>query len=477
MKKKRWILPLAVFGGVLVTLLTAVLIFGGLSSNKGYGISVGRLYFADFGTYLIDDNDSAMHIADRTKNKDLFEKFENGDRVIVLHGPVAESYPSQTVGYAVFRIGRSDGSYNPTDESLGIYELGSDGAILTGKKVDFEAQYIRTGLNGEEDFPICKVIHSVEELNAYYNENKDKYYLDTRRQNPASDSTIGFLDATDKYDEAYFSEQILIMVLVEEPSGSIRHKVNYVKDGSDGRLYIDVHRIIPEAGTDDMAEWHILIEPEKGFSFESEADVTVLIDGIDPKRNPEPVTVDKNFANLSIHVIDGFEYAIYDGEEGTSFYIDIWPWGRSEEKLTVGYDEMFAVCGTLLQREEIRLAGYDAVKGTYSGDKMWYFITFEGAPGTYYIQNNGAENWWDLYGEEAMRMLSTITIAEGIIREEDAIAIARGAATVRYDSEEAYFEAASGIWTVTLYEENTAGGDQTVKITHEGKVITSEYGE
>ncbi len=374
--------------------------------------------------------------------------------------------------------GKKDGENISSDatSSVGDAELGIDGAILTGKKVDFEAQYIRTEWNDEDDYPITKVIRSVDELNNYINRNKDKYYLE-RRENPSSDSTIGFLDAADKYNEDYFKERILIMVLVGEGSGSNRHKVNYVKDGSDGRIYIDVHRIVPEFGTCDMAGWHILIEPEKGISVESEADVTVLIDGIDPKRNPKPVTVDNNFANLSIHVIDGFEYAVYDKEEGTSFHIDIWPWGRSDEKLTVGFNDKFAVCGTLLETEEIRLAGYDAVKGTYSGDKMWYFITFEGAPGTYYIQNNGAENWWDLYGEEAMRMLSTITIAEGIIREEDAVAIARGVLTVEYDIIDTSYDSLTGIWTVHFFKENTAGGDELVRITHQGKVIKAEYGE
>ncbi len=473
MKKKRWILPLVIVGVVLVA---AVFVFGGLSSNKGYGISTGRLYFADIGTYLIDDNDNAMHVADHTKKQDLFEGYESGDRVIILHGPVAESYLAQTEGYAVLRIGKSDGSFKPSDETLGIATLDDDGAILTGKKVDFEAQYIRTGWNDEDDYPITRVIRSVAELNAYINQNNDKYYLG-HRENPATDSTIGFLDAADKYDENYFKEQILIMVLVGEGSGSVRHKVNYVKDGSDRRLYIDVHRIVPEVGTDDMAGWHILIEPEKGVTVDSEANVTVLIDGIDPKRNPKPVTASKYFANFSIHVIDGFEYAIYDISEGSSFGVDIWPSGRNEEKLTVGFDEKFAVCGTMLETEKIRLAGYDVVKGTYSGDKMWYYMIIEGVAGTYYIQSNGAENWWDLYGAEAMRMLDTLRVAEGIIREDDAIAIAKGVATVEYDTIEAEYDALSGIWTVVLFKENTAGGDQTVRITHEGKVINFKYGE
>ncbi len=65
-------------------------------------------------------------------------------------------------------------------------------------------------------------------MNSYYNENKEKYSLE-RREDPASDSTIGFLDACDKYNAEYFEKQILVMVLLEEGSGSVRHNVDNVK--------------------------------------------------------------------------------------------------------------------------------------------------------------------------------------------------------------------------------------------------------
>ena len=474
MKKRKAVL-FAVACCVIAVGVVAVLLLGRYHS-RGYGISVGRLYFADFGTYLIDNNDSAMLVSDKSGQGNLFARCNSGDRVVVFHGGIAESYPAQTVGYAVIRIGKGDQNFTPSDETLSKAYLGTDGEKLVGEDVGFNAQYIRTSWNDEEHYPAVRVIRSVEELQNYYNENKDKYNLE-RRENPLSDYTIGFLDAVDKYDEAYFKEQILIMVLVEEGSGSNRHKVSYVKKGSDGKIYTDILSIVPEIGTDDMAGWHILIEPEKGVAVEKTSEVVVLLDGIDPSRKPTTVRANKNFANISFTLFDGFEYAVCDENEGPDFWIEVWPSEKSEEKMKISFNSSFAVCGTGLCQEKIKLAGYDAVKGTYAGDKLWQYIAFEGMPGSYVIESEHAYKWWDEFGESAWQMLGTLKLAEGIIFEEDAVAIAKGAATVQYDNVDTSYDSFSGFWTVHFSKSNTAGGDVTVTITHEGKVVETKYGE
>ncbi len=149
--------------------------------------------------------------------------------------------------------------------------------------IDFRTQYIRTdGYHEDVEYPVVRIIRSVDELNAYYNENKEKYSLE-RRNDHALDSTIGFLDACDKYNDEYFEKQILVMVLLEEGSGSTRHNVDNVKLGSDGKLYVSIRSIVPEVGSCDMAEWHILIEPEADVDVTRESDVIVYMDGINPK--------------------------------------------------------------------------------------------------------------------------------------------------------------------------------------------------
>ena len=94
-------------------------------------------------------------------------------------------------------------------------------------------------------FRSVTVIESVEALNSYYEENQDRYDL-------------AQWDVTERYDEAYFSENVLLLVLLEEGSGSNRHEVTAVMKQEDG-MEIAIDRILPEIGTTDMAEWHIFI--------------------------------------------------------------------------------------------------------------------------------------------------------------------------------------------------------------------------
>ena len=186
---------------------------------------------------------------------------------------------------------KNDPPGNPDSGVLGVAPP-NDGAaediLLAAPTIDFSAQYIRTnGLHEDVKYPVVKIIRSVQELNAYYDANKAKYSLG-RSDHVSSDMTIGFLDACDRYDDAYFEDHILIMVLLEEFSGSNRHKVQSVNVSADGRCCIYIDRIVPEAGDCDMAGWHILIEPEAGAKIEKESDITVFVDGVDPLTASNP---------------------------------------------------------------------------------------------------------------------------------------------------------------------------------------------
>ena len=374
----------------------------------------------------------------------------------------------------------NDPSGKPDSDILGVAPP-NDGAgkdiLLAAPAIDFSAQYIRTdGYHEFVKYPVVKIIRSVQELNAYYETNKEEYGLG-RRDKVYSDMTIGFLDACDKYDDAYFEDHILIMVLLEEGSGSIRHQVQSVNVSADGQCRIYIDRIVPEAGTCDMAEWHILIEPEAGVEIENESDITVFVDGVDPLARSEVVRYSRGYANVSLTIPDRWEYQTGAYEGNDEFFITFWPAGRSEGKIEVLFYDSFGVCGTGLETEDIKLGKYDAWQGTYDNHKVWSFILLIGTPGKYVIENDGAGQWWDEYGGEAMRILDTLTVGDGIIREAEAVAIAKDLATVEYSRTITSYDSETGLWTVTLYKEYTAGGDQTVTITCEGKVIDIQYGE
>ena len=133
----------------------------------------------------------------------------------------------------------------------------------------FDVQYIRTdGYSADRSYPYHIVISSRAELEAYYEEYKDIYNLE-RREKVYSDSTIGFLDACDKYDDAYFERQNLVLIVLQEGSGSVRHEITdvrryYLENGTSDGWNITIKSKAPEVVTDDMAQWHLFLEVQMG---------------------------------------------------------------------------------------------------------------------------------------------------------------------------------------------------------------------
>jgi hypothetical protein len=123
----------------------------------------------------------------------------------------------------------------------------------------FTAQYIRTdGYHSEIQYPVITIIKDKSELSSYNEKNKTRYSLDRRPGSITSDSTTGFLDAADTVDEAFFENNFLILVLVQESSGSNRHLVkDIIQEEQKTRNLIE--RQVPSIGTADMAQWHIFI--------------------------------------------------------------------------------------------------------------------------------------------------------------------------------------------------------------------------
>lgn len=418
MKKKLLITAGIVLTFVLVLALV-VLAALGYMTGKGYGITVGRFLTTNGGSMLIDGSGPIV-MSDRSEGKDLFEGLKTGDKILVIHDGICESYPAQTGAYRCIRL--EEGSISDFDSGVlnDLASLGwisyADAALGGGKSCGFNAQYIRTnGYHEGVEYPVVTVIRSTEELNAYYEANKELYSMG-RRENPASDSTIGFLDACDKYDDAYFENQILVLILLEEGSGSIRHEVTDVS-AADGHLVISIDSIVPEQGTCDMAEWHIFVEPEAGVDVACAEAVMVCKDGRNVTREPENVTFTwENGASAALPVLPGWEYEeqIAELSEGASHGgccgLLFHPEGREGGILLTCYPNGFGVCGTGLEEEKLTAGGYEALAGTYDNGALWDYISLMEAPSDYVFQNRGAEDWWDEYGGEAMFIIQSVKI-------------------------------------------------------------------
>ncbi len=131
--------------------------------------------------------------------------------------------------------------------------------------LEFTQEFIRIGFNYSEDFefPQYAIIKSAAELKQYYETYKSVFDLE-RKTEVYSDTTIGWLDAADKYDEKWFETHDLVLILIEEGSGSIRHEVESVLEYGTGDIEVNINRLSPEMGTDDMAEWCLFLGVQAG---------------------------------------------------------------------------------------------------------------------------------------------------------------------------------------------------------------------
>ncbi|MCL2008856.1 MAG: hypothetical protein FWG77_12315 [Treponema sp.] len=113
-------------------------------------------------------------------------------------------------------------------------------------------QYVPGTWIGDIEYPVVTVISTRAELEQYSDDFSGMYDFLRHDYSPT-----GFLDAIENYTSSYFSDKFLVLILLEETSGSYRHRVDGVSDSGE----IKITRLMSAgAVTADMAQWHIIIE-------------------------------------------------------------------------------------------------------------------------------------------------------------------------------------------------------------------------
>ena len=112
--------------------------------------------------------------------------------------------------------------------------------------------YGRLGYSGDGSYPYTKAVNTLAEW--------ESLYLGC---SAGSISDGGFTEGLAALDEAFFAEQSLLILYLEESSGSNRHRVDQVIV-EDGTVTVTLTTLEPEIFTCDTAYWAILIPIDKG---------------------------------------------------------------------------------------------------------------------------------------------------------------------------------------------------------------------
>ena len=316
--------------------------------------------------------------------------------------------------------------------------------------IEFTANFFRVSWEDETDYPQTTFLSTRQELLQFCDNCEDADSLPLK-----------------KYGEEFFKSQKLILVALSEGSGSTRHEVESITR-FDTRYNVNIKRIEAEVGTCDMAKWYAVIET--AAPIRSAEDITVLLDGQNPKTQPQYVSHSEFFADISLYLPYNFEIekAGSDNESG-DFSIRFRPKGEEGFVSVKYFADVFGVCGTGLESEEITLGKYKAHKGTYDGKPVWDFINLFDTAGDYVIMNEGADGWLPRYESEVMDALSTLEVGTRAISESRAIEIAKGKIDKEYEHTVAWFSHVDGQWTVKFYNDTDKSATQ-VYMTAEGKI-------
>lgn len=90
---------------------------------RGLGVSTGIYLKTEDNVSILIKNETPIVMSVRTE-KNVFDGIKNGEKIIVIHDGIAETYPAKTGAYAVFKIKNSDNAEIPEAVIKQLTDLG-----------------------------------------------------------------------------------------------------------------------------------------------------------------------------------------------------------------------------------------------------------------------------------------------------------------------------------------------------------------
>lgn len=113
--KKKWMI-------CAVVLALAILVFG-LMAAKNLSFRVGTCIQTENGSCMLLMGDSPVVLSGKTAFA-RFDEYRTGDRLLVLHDGILETYPGRTGVYLVIRLSKGDGTGVPAEVLSALTEMG-----------------------------------------------------------------------------------------------------------------------------------------------------------------------------------------------------------------------------------------------------------------------------------------------------------------------------------------------------------------
>lgn len=195
-------------------------------------------------------------------------------------------------------------------------------------------------------------------------------------------------------------------------------------------------------------------------------------------QDTEWVELSEGYANMALEIPAGWDYSYHRHDSDAGMGVAFYPRENLRVDCGLWFYPDFAMCGTGVELEEMTVGQHRVTRATEKLEdgtlSVWYL--FHHLPGNYVATVNLPIGLWPEYEPQILSILETAVLAEGILTEEQAVAIAQGECAIQYKEVKAKFDYSGGTWSVT-FGQGTSGEDQTVTVGPGGEIMDKEYGE
>lgn len=150
--------------------------------------------------------------------------------------------------------------------------------VPVGGEYTYTTESFRLGcaVDDDERFPKTYVFLSPQDVGSYFAAHDG-----IRQMNPSKTPQIDAL--IEKYDDTFFRTHGLILVALEDPSGSIRNTVTAVRRTASDEITVQFRRYLPSIQTCDMAYTYFFLELQ---TQDLQPDTRVLVQRTDEHAPP-----------------------------------------------------------------------------------------------------------------------------------------------------------------------------------------------
>jgi len=403
-RKKKWIIPLCVIG-VLLLICAGLL---GYMARHSMGFSVGRCLVADNGSYLFIDGNSPIVMSNRKNKEGLFSGLNTGDKILLLHDGIEESYPGGTGAYWCMKL--EGGTQTDIPEEV-MKELAELGWIIGSNENGTLNEYTpaMSGLIGVSRTPATSAYQDPwgVKLTAKDITPSGLTIVCTQQDGePTGELETGSYYGLEVLRDG---EWVAVELLPMEGELGWADEAWMIPANAETEWEVDWSRIYGEL----PAGAYRISKSVMDFRGTGDYDTKTYYAGFDlvDADNTTRVAYEYEGFGVSVPLLSGWEYKIEEySADGMSYGVSFRPAGGNGW-IDFHYWPTFGVCGTGLETKEFG----NGSMGTYDGKEIWDFISYPASEGSFVASTQGVDGWWADYGETAMEIIEQVSCTDTIV--------------------------------------------------------------